>query len=168
MQKWPGIGERIRERLRAIGYWKADKPDVLRFCIERGYIPTYVYKWLTDTTPSRENLYKLGRDLGVTAAWLLLGDEAAPRESPRGRKQRRPVPIAGGSAQAQPRPAGSEPDQATAYRKLAAARVSAQAEPRPAGSEPDQDPSYRKLAARAHVRVAAAAGFRRRLAARAA
>jgi len=143
MQKWPGIGGRIRERLRAIGYWKADKPDVMRFCIERGYIPTYVYKWLTDTTPSRENLYQLGDDLGVTAAWLLLGEDAsAGSRRPRGRKPRRPVPIAGGSAQAEPRPAGSEAAEGT---------------------------DYVKWTARRHVRVtAAAAGFRRRLTARAA
>lgn len=113
MAKWPGIGKRIRERFHALGYVKDDgRADVIRFALDHRYVHTYVYKWLDDTTPSRDNLYRLARDLGVSPAWLLFGD--APVHPPK--HPRRPVAISGASA---PAPSKVDDSESNApYRKL--------------------------------------------------
>jgi hypothetical protein len=71
-----GIEERFRGRLQALGYWKDGRPDVSRFCVEKGYLPQYVYAWLKGRVPAAANLVRLGTDLGVAPAWLLFGDGA--------------------------------------------------------------------------------------------
>ena len=68
------IGKRIESRLQAVGYWKNGRPDVSRFCQERGYLPQYIYAWLKGRVPQFENLIRLGADLEVAPAWLLFGD----------------------------------------------------------------------------------------------
>lgn len=80
--RFPGSGERIAERMRALGYWQQDsnRPDVMRFCRQvPGYIPQYVYEWLKGTMPSYENLLKLAGDLETTPQWILFGDGATGR-----------------------------------------------------------------------------------------
>lgn len=77
------MSARIQRRLLDLGYRRADgKPDVMRFCLERGYLPQYVYAWLKGTTPSEPNLRRLAGDLGVEPAWLHYGagDTGAVRE----------------------------------------------------------------------------------------
>lgn len=69
-----GIGKRIRARLRALGYWKDGRPDVLRFCLEKGYPPQNMYTWLKGRVPMSENLMRLGMHLAVSPAWLLFGE----------------------------------------------------------------------------------------------
>ena len=93
MAQWPGLGERIRQRLVELGYKQANgKPDVLGFSLKHSYIPMYVYKWANaGVMPSQENVERLARDLNVSAPWLLFGGEvdkapAAPRK--RGRALR--------------------------------------------------------------------------------
>ena len=86
MPEWPGIGERITACLRRLGYWKNDRPDVMRFAVEKGYPVTYLYKWLKDSAPERPNLEKLGEHLQVSPAWLLFGDEVS-KEPARPRKR---------------------------------------------------------------------------------
>jgi hypothetical protein len=81
MSKWPGIGHRILERIQAQGYGRNGRSGVLQFALDHQYVPTYVYKWLHDTTPDRENLERLARDLKVSEAWLLFGDRY-PMEPP--------------------------------------------------------------------------------------
>jgi len=61
----PGFAERLKSRLKALGYWKHDRPDVARFTLERGYRPQYVYAWLRDRIPDYENLLRLAQDLRV-------------------------------------------------------------------------------------------------------
>jgi hypothetical protein len=75
--RFPGMDERIAERLKALGYWNKhkDTPDVMRFCKEQGYIPQYVYEWLKGAMPSYENLKKLSEDLEAPMAWILLGEK---------------------------------------------------------------------------------------------
>jgi transcriptional regulator with XRE-family HTH domain len=75
MAKWPKIGDRLRERLQAVGYWRDGRPEVGRFCVERGYLTTYLYRWLSGATPDHENIYRLARDLGVSPSWLLFGED---------------------------------------------------------------------------------------------
>lgn len=70
-----GFGDRVKARLRALGYWKNDRPDTPRFALERGYRPQYVYAWLRDRIPDYENLIRLARDLSVTPDWLRFGAE---------------------------------------------------------------------------------------------
>lgn len=54
-----------------------------RFCQEQGYRPQYVYAWLKDRIPGYENLRRLSKDLGVSMAWLILGDDGMARPSER-------------------------------------------------------------------------------------
>src|SRR3990170_1810454 len=76
MSDFAGLGERIRTRLELLGYWKNERPDVLRFCEERRYRPQYVYAWLKDRVPTRANLSRLAHDLGVPMAWIMFGQDA--------------------------------------------------------------------------------------------
>jgi len=73
MNRFPGVGARIQARLKALGFSKKGRPDILRFCQERGYRPQYVYAWLRDRLPVYENLVRLARDLGVSPEWLMFG-----------------------------------------------------------------------------------------------
>jgi len=90
MSRFPGVGRRIRQRLRVTGYWKDGRPDITRFCADKGYRPQYLYAWLGDRVPSYDNLVRLARDLDVATEWVMFGagasgrsDPAGPRTSPR-------------------------------------------------------------------------------------
>jgi hypothetical protein len=74
MPEFRGVGPRIRERLLALGYVRADgEPDVRHFCLDHRYERTLFYDWLMDRrTPTKER-ERLCRDLGVDPAWLLFG-----------------------------------------------------------------------------------------------
>jgi PAS domain S-box-containing protein len=76
MPRLPGVGDRIAARLIELGFSKAGRPDVARFCAEKGYRPQYVYAWLAGRTPSFENLGRLAADLGLSRGWLAVGEEA--------------------------------------------------------------------------------------------
>src|SRR3989337_1337424 len=78
MSRFPGIGTRIRARLRVLGYWKKGRPDVLRFCQEREHRPQYLYAWLRDRLPTYENLVRLARDLDVPPEWVMCGTGEGP------------------------------------------------------------------------------------------
>lgn len=79
MAQWPGLGDRIRQRLVELGYKQANgKPDVLGFSLKHSYLPMYLYKWANaGVMPSRENVERLAKDLNVSAPWLLFGDEVS-------------------------------------------------------------------------------------------
>lgn len=79
MSRFPGVGKRIRQRLKALGYWKDGRPDVGRFCGEKAYRPQYLYAWLADRIPTYDNLARLGRDLEMPPDWILFGEGAAVR-----------------------------------------------------------------------------------------
>jgi hypothetical protein len=71
---FPGVGERIKERLLALGYERNGHPDIMRFCDERRYRSTYFYRWANyGMTPEKETLDRLAADLGVKPWWLLYG-----------------------------------------------------------------------------------------------
>jgi PAS domain S-box-containing protein len=83
MSRFPGVGQRIRQRFKALGYWKDGRPDVGRFCADKAYRPQYLYAWLADRIPSYDNLARLGRDLEVPAEWIMFGaGPAARRDGP--------------------------------------------------------------------------------------
>ena len=87
MAKWPGVGERIRQRLIAVGYEKNGRPDILRFCMEKKFFPTYAYKWANASVlPERENLLRLAECLGVSPSWLLFGEPPQVATPPLKRK----------------------------------------------------------------------------------
>ena len=98
---FPGVGERIRERLVALGYERNGHPDIMRFCDERRYRSTYFYRWANyNMIPEKESLDRLAADLGVKPWWLLYGDVIYERNAPAkvaGRRSRPPVPIKGGA-----------------------------------------------------------------------
>jgi PAS domain-containing protein len=77
MTRFPGLGRRLSDRLHALGYWKDGRPDVGRFCREKGYRPQYVYAWLKDRMPAYDNVNRLCGDLGVPVVWFVVGDGAA-------------------------------------------------------------------------------------------
>jgi hypothetical protein len=128
--KFPGMADRIRLRLRALGYWKNDRPDVTRFGVEKGYPPGYLYPWLKDSTPTFENLQRLVKDLDVPLAWLLLGEE-------------------GGPAPAAPAAAGAKPQNSSRIhakaRRAAAPRARGLRGPLPVVAELDGIASYQTL-----------------------
>jgi len=92
-----GIGQRLVQRLRVLGYWKNGRPDVSRFARERAYLSQSLYLWLKDAAaPSLDNLRRLARDLGVSAEWLTFGSveataaqTAAGEATPSGRREGR-------------------------------------------------------------------------------
>lgn len=73
MRKWPGLGERIAQRVRELGF-----RNLAQFADAKGYRITYIYKWAGGATPDRSNLERLAKDLDVHPAWLLFGDEITP------------------------------------------------------------------------------------------
>src|SRR5260370_1150545 len=82
MNRFPGMGRRLRQGLRAAGYWREARPDIARFCAEKGYRPQYIYAWLGDRVPSYENLIRLGRDLGALPEWVMFGTGPGARTEP--------------------------------------------------------------------------------------
>lgn len=96
MAKTPEIGERIALRMEALGYWKAGRPDVGRFCEDHGFVTSYLYRWLAGETPRGMRLFRLAAALAVAPEWLLTGTGPT--------KRRRLLPISGGSDQTQPLP----------------------------------------------------------------
>lgn len=83
------FSERLRDTLRRKGYWDADRaaPEVGRFCVDYGYLPSYLYRWLRGEVPRAEKLLILARQLQVEPEWLVGVEEPV----------RRRHPIAGGS-----------------------------------------------------------------------
>jgi PAS domain S-box-containing protein len=87
------MADRIRERMRALGYWKHERPDVRRFCEEFGYTSQYMYGWLRGRRPTLDYAKRLAADLGVTVEWLALGhDEPAWDGGPLGKLRGHPSP----------------------------------------------------------------------------
>jgi len=81
--RYPGIGTRIRERLEFLGFVKDGRPDVSRFCREKGYLTQSLYGWISKSiVPSYPNLMRLSKDLKTSPCWLLLGDDGTkPKRS---------------------------------------------------------------------------------------
>lgn len=80
MAKFPGLADRLRQRLLEQGYRQDPPnqrtPDIMGFCRKRHYLPQYVYEWVNKgVTPTWANLRRLERDLDTPIAWLLLGDD---------------------------------------------------------------------------------------------
>lgn len=70
------MAQRFRIALKRSGYWKGDRPDVGRFCREKGYLPQSVYSWLQGVEPRHEALRRLAAHLECNVAWLVAGEEA--------------------------------------------------------------------------------------------
>jgi PAS domain S-box-containing protein len=82
MNRFPGMGRRIQQRLKTTGYWKDGRPEIARFCADKGYRPQYLYAWLGDRVPSYENLIRLARDLDVRPEWVMFGATGSERAQP--------------------------------------------------------------------------------------
>ena len=94
MITYTGVGERIRERMLAMGFVRADgQPDVQRFCWDFRYDRTLVYAWLADKATPFKDLVRLAQNLGVSVEWLLTGNEreALARGKTERRQGRRPT-----------------------------------------------------------------------------
>ena len=87
-REFPGFKDRLLARLGELGY-----TSPYRFCEAKGYMPNKVYRWTAGQTPTIDELRRLSLDLGVSMAWLLLGEESS--DSGGGRQSRKV--IAGGS-----------------------------------------------------------------------
>ena len=73
--RFPGLGHRFSDRLQMLGFWKDGRPDVGRFCREKGYRPQYVYAWLKDRMPAYDNVQRLCTDLDVPVIWFVVGED---------------------------------------------------------------------------------------------
>lgn len=81
MPRFLGVGDRIKARLEALGYWRDGRADVGRFCREHGYDPRGFYAWLRGRVPATY-LNQLARDLRTTPQQLLHGGDG-PSQRPR-------------------------------------------------------------------------------------
>lgn len=97
--RFPQFGERLGAAMRAAGYVNAaGEPDVPMFISRFGFDPRSFYPWLRGKrTPELDTLTRLAEILGVSRAWLLLGDGPGPEGYRSARRRRSPAPIAGGS-----------------------------------------------------------------------
>lgn len=75
MHQIPGIGERLKKSLKELGYTRKGRIDLARFALEHQYHVVYLHKWVKGVNPSYHYLKRLALDLGVSPAWLLLGDD---------------------------------------------------------------------------------------------
>ena len=84
--RFPGFGERLSAALVAAGYVRASgKLDVPAFLDKYGFDSRSFYPWVRGLrVPELDSLTRLADILGVTRAWLLLGDGEAPRLPSRG------------------------------------------------------------------------------------
>ena len=99
------FGERLGASLRAQGYWNTQRKglEVGRFCVENGYLPSYVYRWLRGEVPRAEALLLLARHLKADPEWLVGLDDP-----PAATRRRKPAPIRTGStALSPPAPRGA-------------------------------------------------------------
>jgi hypothetical protein len=84
MGAYEHVGQRLSLAMIKRGYHRADgTPDVTRFCWDFRYDRTLVYDWLGDRATPFKDLIRLCRDLGVTAEWLLTGEERIKKARPR-------------------------------------------------------------------------------------
>jgi hypothetical protein len=89
MAKGKDFGERVRGRLKALGYVKNGRLDVNGFSVEKGYIPSYVYRWAKGEVPRGQALIRFARDLKVSPEELLGPPPPPPKRTPH--------PITGGA-----------------------------------------------------------------------
>lgn len=92
----PGLTERILARLRTLGYWKDGGPEVRRFSRDHELEDVYVHRWVKrGVTPTWPHLQTLAEALGVSIAWLLLGEASAYHPQGRARpvqaRRRKPL-----------------------------------------------------------------------------
>jgi hypothetical protein len=82
------IGQRIRERLIARGYRRADgEPDVREFSFDFRFDKGHVYSWLSGKMTPFKQLTELCDALQCTPYWLLTGKEQIfPKAIPRQRR----------------------------------------------------------------------------------
>jgi hypothetical protein len=91
MKAYPGVGERIRERMLMLGYKQANgEPDVTRFGWDFRIEKTLMYAWLRETMTPTKDLGRLCEALDCSIHWLLLGTEYQPKKAApaRSRQQR--------------------------------------------------------------------------------
>lgn len=86
---FPGIGERIKSRLLAVGYVNEDgEPDVAGFIRDKHYDPRSFYPWINKgRTPAGENLTRLADDLKIGVEWLLMGHECEAPAAGKGERR---------------------------------------------------------------------------------
>jgi hypothetical protein len=88
---YPGVGQRMVARLKALGYEKPDAEygvDVERFCWDFRFGRTNVYNWLGDVATPVKDLTRLCDVLGVSEVYLLQGRERDPKIQPGMARQR--------------------------------------------------------------------------------
>jgi hypothetical protein len=85
MPTFLGVGRRMKERLRALGYTKPNGDlRVQDFALDKRYTVAFFYDWLGDRRTPIRDLERLARDLETTPAWLLFGvaEVVAPAAAP--------------------------------------------------------------------------------------
>ena len=80
------VGQRIKQRMLARGYRKADddgEPDIQRFAWDHRFSTQQLYNWIHEKGTPTKDLIRLCASLDCSADWLLTGHEwgkAMPRQ----------------------------------------------------------------------------------------
>lgn len=82
MAKVKDFGDRVRDRLKALGYVKNGRLDINGFSVEHGYVPSYVYRWSKGQVPRGQALIRLSRDLKASPEDLLGPPSPPPKRTP--------------------------------------------------------------------------------------
>lgn len=85
-EQFQGLASRLRDRLKALGYWRDGKLEVARFCADFKYDPRSFYPWIRKENPRYPagSLDRLVADLQTTKTFLLHGDGAAGKTTAQG------------------------------------------------------------------------------------
>ena len=90
MSGYEGVGERLRERMLALGYTRDDgELDIQRFCWDHRFSTTLVRLWLKDEGTPFKELVRLCDILGVSERWLLTGTDRGKAQPRQGRGARK-------------------------------------------------------------------------------
>ncbi len=69
---YPGLGERVEEKIQELGY-----PSHRQFSLARGYPPNTINDMVSrGRLPSYDTFQRLCVDFHCTRAWLMFGDDA--------------------------------------------------------------------------------------------
>lgn len=76
MPVFRGVGERIKQRLRDLGYIRPNGDlRVADFAMDHRFPGSFVYDWIADRRTPIRDLDRLATALQTTPAWLLFGAE---------------------------------------------------------------------------------------------
>ena len=93
MPVFRGVGGRIKQRLRELGYVKPNGDlRVQDFALDHRFPGTFVYDWLADRRTPLKDLDRLAQALHTTPAWLCFGVSEVVAPTAPAKRARRSAP----------------------------------------------------------------------------